>query len=843
MNPILSGLTWWVDFTNVSSLIIGGGTGVAILKATNLANTGLYFSGVPGNYTQSNSSGFVSSYATYNTAVSSPGFGLTNELGDYGSYQDYTSWFMVNNQTGPLDIIISSDNEQNYLTQQQGYRWFSVDAFPSSTDIRTYTFYTDATSVSPEPVATGSTNTWYVGAVRTYQSGLNATTELWINGVLISATTQTKTLITAVNPIFKLVGTNTTTQKITETFFYDRKLSDTEMSDNFAYFNQKYYGIGPITPTPTPTITSTPTNTTTNTSTPTNTPSPTATPGLQPTPTPTPTPTSHQINFKTLHDDFNLMASKHKQINSFGLGDVEQISFWTEQRMKELNTTFNSPVYPLLYVVPSNVINELRYKTWNFNVLSMDIAEASFFNQVDTVSDTLQILQDVISQYRLSVDANQGNYYNKYFIDDTITCIPFLEKYVDMTNGWNAEFKIQTMTPLDRCSAAYNEFTGTPIVHLAGINYKTFHDDFRLLADYHKQLNSFGFGPYQDISFWTEGRLKEENTSFNSPVFPLMYVVPNNVEQKLNYMTYKFTIIVMDIIERDLTNQVDVLSDTLQIMDDIIGQFRLSVEQSLGNFNELYYLQDPVNCMPFLEKFTDLCGGWSAQLSIDVMTPLNRCDAAFESFITPTATQTPTQTNTPSPTSSETPTPTQTETPTNTPTPTSSETPTPTPTITSTQTQTPTNTETPTQTPTCGTYTTQYLEVNLGGCSNFQLTLWEDPNFTNPANALCDYVVSGCAYGDQGTVYCGTETIANNDHNHNFNLNPVLQPGECVSGFTVNSVVPACPCVNVVFNQTTPTPTPTLTQTPTPSGGGGGNKLWDTNTTNWDSETGLWNTV
>ena len=165
-----------------------------------------------------------------------------------------------------------------------------------------------------------------------------------------------------------------------------------------------------------------------------------------------------------------------------------------------------------------------------------------------------------------------------------------------------------------------------------------------------------------------------------------------------------------DIIERDLTNQVDVLSDTLQIMDDIIGQFRLSVEQSLGNFNELYYLQDPVNCMPFLEKFTDLCGGWSAQLSIDVMTPLNRCDAAFESFITPTPTQTPTQTNTPSqtptqtntpsPTSSETPTPTQTETPTNTPTPTSSETPTPT--TTNTQTPTPTNTQTPSPTPSAG---------------------------------------------------------------------------------------------------------------------------------------------
>jgi uncharacterized delta-60 repeat protein len=192
-----------------------------------------------------------------------------------------------------------------------------------------------------------------------------------------------------------------------------------------------------------------------------------------------------------------------------------------------------------------------------------------------------------------------------------------------------------------------------------------------------------------------------------------------------------------------------------------------------------------------------------------------------------TPTRTPTATPTPEPSAEITPT--NTSTPTATPT---SSSPVITPTTTQTNTQTPsatptrpivspttttTNTPTQTLTPTCGTYTTQYMEVDLGGCSNFQLTLFDNPDFTGNANAICDYVVSGCAYGDLGTVYCGTETIAYNDHNHNFNLNAVLLPGECVTGFTVNSVVPACPCVNVVFNQITPTPTatPTLTQTQT----------------------------
>jgi hypothetical protein len=110
------------------------------------------------------------------------------------------------------------------------------------------------------------------------------------------------------------------------------------------------------------------------------------------------------------------------------------------------------------------------------------------------------------------------------------------------------------------------------------------------------------------------------------------------------------------------------------------------------------------------------------------------------------------------------------------------------------------------------------LEVNLGGCSNFSLSLWEDSGFTNPTNALCDYVISGVAYGDMGTIYYGTETIANNDHVHNFNLNPVLQPGECVStfevlGYTANTCV--CP-VNLVL-PITPTATPTNTPTETPT--------------------------
>jgi hypothetical protein len=516
-------------------------------------------------------------------------------------------------------------------------------------------------------------------------------------------------------------------------------------------------------------------------------------------PTPTPSSTPKEVNFKTLATDFETLANFHKQLNSFGLGDIDQLTYWTQSRLKEDNTEYQSPYYPLLYIVPSKVENDLQYKVWEFNTTVSDIVEGSLQNNEDTLSDTLQILQDVISQFRLSTSNILGNYYDKYYVDDDVLCTPFLGEQDDDLNGWNGLLRIKTMTALDRCAAAFNTWTGASITHPNGINLKTFTDDFRILSEYHKQIQSYGFGKMDEFTYWNEMRLKENNDSFNSPYYPYFYVVPNDVIQKFGFMEYKFTFIVSDIIQRSLENQVDVLSDTLQIMDDILGQFRLSVTESLGNFNELYYLDTPITCTPFLEKYDDLLGGWVAEISIEVKIPLDRCDAAFNPFVSPTQTPTPTNTPglvTPTPTSSNTQTPTPTQTPTNTQTPT--ETPTQTP--TNTETSTPTVTPTVTPTPTCPV-TTQYLEVELQDNTKFKLILWNQPNYTSPATANCDYIISGCAYGSLGTVYCGQETITVGQHQHQFNLAPVLLPGEIVSSFDVISyTLNGCPCpVNLIL--------------------------------------------
>jgi len=141
-----------------------------------------------------------------------------------------------------------------------------------------------------------------------------------------------------------------------------------------------------------------------------------------------------------------------------------------------------------------------------------------------------------------------------------------------------------------------------------------------------------------------------------------------------------------------------------------------------------------------------------------------------------------------------------------TPEPTPSMTPTNTPTNTVTRTVTPTNTETPTQTPTLTPtatcpITTQYLEVELQDNTKFKLILWNEPDFGTPATALCDYTISGVAFGDMGTTYFGTEQILQGQHQKQFNLAPILQEGEIVINFaalSANTSTCVCP-VDVIL--------------------------------------------
>jgi len=270
--------------------------------------------------------------------------------------------------------------------------------------------------------------------------------------------------------------------------------------------------------------------------------------------------------------------------------------------------------------------------------------------------------------------------------------------------------------------------------------YTTYHKIIDLLESAQQaspRMRSFAQG---DIVYFSD------SMSGNTIQYPLMFATPLAMTYDENTTTYQMSIIFADIVNTDLSNEIDVVSDMELEARSLLSQIKR------GSLMDTIDCILPASSSPFFERFNDHVGGVVLDVSLIVFEDINACNP----YPSPSASVTPTTTPSPTPT--------------------------------------------PTVTPSCSV-TTQYLEVELQDNTKFKLILWNQSNFTSPATALCEYQISGTAFGSSGTTYNGTESITVGQHQHQFNLAPVLQPGEIVTGFTVNSYVTVgCQCpVNLIL--------------------------------------------
>jgi hypothetical protein len=120
--------------------------------------------------------------------------------------------------------------------------------------------------------------------------------------------------------------------------------------------------------------------------------------------------------------------------------------------------------------------------------------------------------------------------------------------------------------------------------------------------------------------------------------FALMHINPVNVTTGDSQLTYNFQIFIMDMVTEkenwtdanfqsanQLSNEQEVLSETLQISVDIISMLRHSVQQTeLGTTDinyPLYFTEGQFTLEPFTERFSNLLTGWV--FSIGVIAPNN----------------------------------------------------------------------------------------------------------------------------------------------------------------------------------------------------------------------------
>lgn len=169
--------------------------------------------------------------------------------------------------------------------------------------------------------------------------------------------------------------------------------------------------------------------------------------------------------------------------------------------------------------------------------------------------------------------------------------------------------------------------------------YLTFHGVVDLLQEFQTQspiLNSFGFGNLIDFS---------RTISASTVNYPYMFVVPLSINYDENITEYQFSIIFADILNYDLSNEKECVSD----MSLQAKRFMSYIKRGIQTFPQLYDNLDivlPAGAIPFMERFGDHTAGVALDCTIQVFETLNACDF----YPSPTPTPSVTATLTPTPT-------------------------------------------------------------------------------------------------------------------------------------------------------------------------------------------------
>jgi len=302
------------------------------------------------------------------------------------------------------------------------------------------------------------------------------------------------------------------------------------------------------------------------------------------------------LNYKQILTFFSSIAYHNPQIKSFGFGDLKQCT-------NDIITK-QEPKYQRMYVVPSQVTLNQNQIKYNFNIIIMDKVEDDLSNLQEVMSDTLETAKDIWTIFYQSYTAAQGDFSWIIQGDWDPELVPFTERFQTVLGGWTLQISMTAPFDYNTCVIPDTDvFTQDESFS----SYYQIISDWRSFADQHRQINSFGFGDIEQLT--------NDITTKQEPKYPRLYFVPNNTRLSTNHMHITWQVIICDRIEDDLSNQQDVLSDTLEIAKDFFSRTYLSD----------YDADWDSTCEPWLERTETVLGGWSMIISIQQKFDYNRC--------------------------------------------------------------------------------------------------------------------------------------------------------------------------------------------------------------------------
>lgn len=162
-------------------------------------------------------------------------------------------------------------------------------------------------------------------------------------------------------------------------------------------------------------------------------------------------------SYRTVIKDYQTFADLHEQINSFGFGDVEQLT-------NDIITK-KEPKYPRMYVLPESTHFHHGHIHIGWKIYFMDKLNNDLSNQQDVLSDQLEIAKDLFSKMYLS----------EYEADWDAVVEPMYQKTETILAGWVLNMHFTQKFDYNRCVLPERSFS-------EGVTWEELMERWRLVS-------------------------------------------------------------------------------------------------------------------------------------------------------------------------------------------------------------------------------------------------------------------------------------------------------------------------------------------------------------------------
>ena len=155
------------------------------------------------------------------------------------------------------------------------------------------------------------------------------------------------------------------------------------------------------------------------------------------------------ISFRNVVGYLETIAEKHYMINSFHSGFMDEVD------INKLGATD----YVILYAEPGTAVIDKGVLTYNFNIYVLDMINDEVgdapnkerLGRLDTLSENLQIMQDVINEFHQNLHPDLSWVDSEVLLNLPINAEPFTARFDNLLTGWSASISMQVNNKNNLC--------------------------------------------------------------------------------------------------------------------------------------------------------------------------------------------------------------------------------------------------------------------------------------------------------------------------------------------------------------------------------------------------------